>query len=66
MLTQTTFMLIFSNLRNDEFICKPLYDFRYAKIDKISNLNNFAKSKYFFLKLYIQRAHVYPISPYEF
>ena len=42
------------------------YDFRYAKIDKISNLNNFAKSKYFFLKLYIQRARVYPVSPYEF
>ena len=42
------------------------YDFRYAKIDKISNLNNFAKSKYFFLKLYIQRVYVYPVSPHEF
>ena len=38
----------------------------YAKIDDISNLNNYVKSKYFFLKLHLQIAHVDSISPYEF
>ena len=42
------------------------YDFRYAKIAKISKLNYFYCSEYFFLKLHIQRLQVDSIRYSEF
>ena len=42
------------------------YDFRHVKIAKISKLNNFFSSEYFFLKLYIQRVQVDLLRPYDF
>ena len=43
-----------------------MYDFRYAKIAKISKLNYFFSIEYFFLKLYIQTVLMRSLRFYEF